>query len=361
MARKSTSPIDKAKGLISTLFTLKKIPFLVVIIVIVLVIFFIAPFTLLFSNNGMSSSRPISELGAAEIPQEYIPIYQAAEKKYNVPWNILAGVHRVETRFGTLKPMVSPVGALGHMQFMCRTWVGWSIPGTSLGACADSVDYTSTSLISNHGGYGVDANGDGKSDPFNPHDAIFTAAKYLAANGAASGKIEKALLAYNHSTEYVQDVVQFAQSYIMSPSMSPDGSFVVDVGDSGFAWPATCTKNVTSSMAMRVHPVTGKISQHKGADITAAGCNKTPVISALTGRVSFAGRNGTYGNLVKVEHGNGLETRYAHLAGITVRPGQVIKQGQVVGLLGTTGRSTGPHLHYEVRINGVAHDPLKFY
>ena len=288
-------------------------------------------------------------------------IYHAAEAKYNVPWNLLAAVHKEETKFGTMRPMVSPVGALGHMQFMCRTWAGWSNPGNSIGECSSSVDYTSVSTISTHGGYGVDANGDNVADPFEPEDAIFSAAKYLAAKGAATGKIEEALYDYNKDPEYVNRVLQFAESYVMSPELSPDGGLNVDIGESGFAWPATCTTNVTSSMAMRVHPVTGIFSQHKGADIAAAGCNKTPIIAALPGRIEFAGRAGTYGNAVYINHGGGMKTRYAHMFGIAVREGQMVQRGQPIGLLGSTGRSTNPHLHFEVRINGKAHDPLNFY
>jgi murein DD-endopeptidase MepM/ murein hydrolase activator NlpD len=84
----------------------------------------------------------------------------------------------------------------------------------------------------------------------------------------------------------------------------------------------------------------------------------SPVAAALPGRVSTAGWAGGYGYMVVVQHGNGFETRYAHLSSISVVAGQQIQRGQTVGLVGSTGRSTGPHLHYELRQNGRPLNPL---
>ncbi|HTJ01527.1 MAG TPA: M23 family metallopeptidase, partial [Methylovirgula sp.] len=75
---------------------------------------------------------------------------------------------------------------------------------------------------------------------------------------------------------------------------------------------------------------------------------------------SFAGSDGGYGNMVEVDHGNGLRTRYAHLSSISVRQGEKVEIGEVVGHIGETGRATGPHLHYETRINGEPVDPARF-
>lgn len=77
------------------------------------------------------------------------------------------------------------------------------------------------------------------------------------------------------------------------------------------------------------------------------------------GTVRFAGWKGGYGNLIEVEHANGIRTRYGHLSGIGVAPGQAVRQGQKIGEMGSTGRSTGVHLHYEVRVHGVAVNPLE--
>jgi cell wall-associated NlpC family hydrolase len=161
------------------------------------------------------TQAPISEIGENEIPQEYIPIYHAAGEKYNVPWNLLAAHHRVETRFSTIKNMISPVGATGHMQFMVCTWVGWNYPGCGgLGIAPIPPSYlTSIAVIAKYGGYGVDANNDGKADPNNLEDAVYAAAKYDAANGASTGDLAGAVYAYNHSAAYVQEVLMYASLY----------------------------------------------------------------------------------------------------------------------------------------------------
>ena len=149
------------------------------------------------------------------IPEQYIPIYIAAAERYNIPWTLLAAHHRIETRFSTMKTDVSPAGAEGPMQFMPCTFVGWSYPG-----CKDlgkgeipETDKTDPEVIKEHGGYGVDANGDGIADPFDMEDAIFSAANYLADSGAADGDIEKAIFHYNHSDQYVEDVLWYFNEF----------------------------------------------------------------------------------------------------------------------------------------------------
>jgi murein DD-endopeptidase MepM/ murein hydrolase activator NlpD len=97
---------------------------------------------------------------------------------------------------------------------------------------------------------------------------------------------------------------------------------------------------------------------HEGIDIAAS--SGTPIRAAAAGTVIHAGWLGGYGNLVVVDHGNGLATAYAHASAILVGVGQQVAQGDTVSLVGSTGHSTGPHLHFEVRVNGVAVDPLGY-
>ncbi|WP_017727583.1 lytic transglycosylase domain-containing protein [Halalkalibacterium ligniniphilum] len=151
--------------------------------------------------------------GQHNIPAAFIPIYQEAGETYNIPWKLLASVHRVETIFSKMDQLESPVGAVGHFQFMPRTWVGWTYPGTDVGGIDEDVDITDLALIAEHQGYGVDATGNGKADPFDLYDATFSAAKYLADHGAADGDLEKALFAYNKSEAYVLEVMSFYESY----------------------------------------------------------------------------------------------------------------------------------------------------
>lgn len=114
--------------------------------------------------------------------------------------------------------------------------------------------------------------------------------------------------------------------------------------------------SLTSGFGMRGDPFNGTARAHRGLDLAAP--YGSPVIATSPGVVARAGWMGGYGNCVIVDHGGGVETRYGHLAAITVAPGQQIGRGGVLGYVGSTGRSTGPHLHYEVRVNGAAVNPL---
>jgi murein DD-endopeptidase MepM/ murein hydrolase activator NlpD len=113
----------------------------------------------------------------------------------------------------------------------------------------------------------------------------------------------------------------------------------------------------TSKMGFRIDPFTKKLAYHAGIDI--ANRTGTPVTSAQFGRVVFVGYKGLYGKTVIIVHPQGYKTVYAHLEKITVKKGQAVKQGERIGLLGNTGRSTGPHLHFEVHQNGKLLDPTK--
>lgn len=115
---------------------------------------------------------------------------------------------------------------------------------------------------------------------------------------------------------------------------------------------------VTSDFSVRLDPYTGERVMHEGIDVaTAMG---TPVRAPADGTVVFSGVEGGYGHVLVLDHGYGLKTRYGHLSRIDVKVGDKVKRGQFVAAVGNTGRSTGPHLHYEVRVNGVADNPRKF-
>ena len=115
----------------------------------------------------------------------------------------------------------------------------------------------------------------------------------------------------------------------------------------------------TSGFGVRSDPFGAGAARHMGIDL--AGPVGTPIYATADGVVSSAGwHNGGYGNLIKIDHGRGIETRYAHLSSIAIRPGQRVKRGDLIGRMGSTGRSTGSHLHYEVRIDGRAVNPIPF-
>jgi murein DD-endopeptidase MepM/ murein hydrolase activator NlpD len=115
----------------------------------------------------------------------------------------------------------------------------------------------------------------------------------------------------------------------------------------------------TSKFGLRWDPIKrNRRVAHRGLDFAAP--RRTPIVATAPGRVVRAGRRGAYGNLVEIDHGNGFRTRYAHLHTIKTRVGKVVELNEVVGLMGTTGRSTGTHLHYEVLYKGRQVDPKRF-
>ncbi|MDP4551369.1 lytic transglycosylase domain-containing protein [Alkalihalobacillus macyae] len=169
-------------------------------------------FAVLLQKNPAAFPTPLKK---SHVPEEYIDLYREAAEEYEVQWELLAAVHRVETKFSTMETLESPKGAIGHYQFMPLTWIGWSYGGSRLGELDkdDLVDLTDLKLIDKYGGYGKDGNGDGKADPYNLTDAAYTAASYLSANGASEGRLKSALFAYNQSDEYVDEVLSFYNEY----------------------------------------------------------------------------------------------------------------------------------------------------
>lgn len=116
--------------------------------------------------------------------------------------------------------------------------------------------------------------------------------------------------------------------------------------------------NTQSLFGRRIDPFTGRLAFHAGLDLTGPAGAK--VMATNAGRITAAGYSGAYGNMVDIDHGNGLSTRYGHLSSVSVRPGQPVNKGQVIGIQGSTGRSTGAHVHYEVRYRDQPIDPANF-
>lgn len=117
-------------------------------------------------------------------------------------------------------------------------------------------------------------------------------------------------------------------------------------------------RSISSSFGNRRDPILGTRAHHSGMDFRAP--VGTRIHAAGPGTVTFAGWNGGYGRMVEIDHGDGLTTRYAHMKSVSVKAGQKVTTGDIVGRVGSSGRSTGPHLHYEVRKDGGALDPLRF-
>lgn len=129
--------------------------------------------------------------------------------------------------------------------------------------------------------------------------------------------------------------------------------------ESGFLWPLTHYNTLSSLFGGRIHPVTGKPNNHTGIDVPAP--RNTEILAAKSGVVTTSVKRGSYGNYVLISHSDGTSTLYAHMNKRAVNEGQTVKQGQVIGYVGTTGSSTGNHLHFEIRVNGVRKDPIDFF
>ncbi|MFA6220543.1 MAG: M23 family metallopeptidase [Erythrobacter sp.] len=155
---------------------------------------------------------------------------------------------------------------------------------------------------------------------------------------------------------YDRPVIRFGRAVDLAGAdiLPPVAGAAQLTGGRPAGWPLACAR-VTSGYGMRYHPILGETRFHAGVDLAApAG---TPVVATSGGRVALAGWSGNYGILVALNHAGSLETRYAHLSAVAVRPGQAVQAGQVIGYVGTTGRSTGPHLHYETRVAGHPTNP----
>ena len=113
-----------------------------------------------------------------------------------------------------------------------------------------------------------------------------------------------------------------------------------------------------SDFGKRIDPINGRLAMHEGVDLTSG--PGAQVLATAPGVVVFAGWNGTYGKMVEIDHGMGVRTRYAHLKSIVVEPGRKVAARTEVGIIGSTGRSTGTHVHYEVLVEDQHYDPVKF-
>ena len=143
-----------------------------------------------------------------------------------------------------------------------------------------------------------------------------------------------------------EDEPEMAASYSAGPSaMVPSGMPVVDT-------------RLSSDYGMRDHPVLRRRAAHKGVDL--ASPTGTPIFATADGIVSRADRFSSYGLYVSIEHGDDIQTRFAHMSRLAVSEGERVRKGDIIGYVGSTGRSTGPHLHYEIRIAGVAVDPRPY-
>lgn len=145
-----------------------------------------------------------------------------------------------------------------------------------------------------------------------------------------------------------------------NPGGSGGGGGGTATGTGSFGWPVPSCTYITSKFGPRYHPVTGAYqSTHTGLDIGAS--HGATIVASDGGTVTTAGVKGGYGNCVMIDHGNGYYTLYGHMSSIAVSVGQSVSKGDTVGYVGSTGVSTGPHCHFEIRVNGVCTDPAPWF
>lgn len=164
-----------------------------------------------------------------------------------------------------------------------------------------------------------------------------------------SDALEDALAEFEAMSNQIAQKIADAQQSGNSP---------VYTGNGEFGWPVPGYSSVSSPFGGRTHPITGKYSYHTGIDIPAP--SGSSVVAAEDGTVIFVGSLSVYGNAILINHGGGYSTFYAHLSGFSVSNGATVSRGQRIGSVGSTGWSTGPHLHFEIRINGTPQNPLNY-
>lgn len=172
-------------------------------------------------------------------------------------------------------------------------------------------------------------------------------------------KLEKEALAKEKAAEEAARKKAAASSSSSSSSSSRSSS-TVSKGSGQFMWPVPSSSHISSPYGYRIHPIYGTKKLHAGMDIAAP--SGSTIVAADSGTVILAsyGYNGGYGNYVIISHGNGYTTRYAHCSSLSVSVGQQVSKGQKIASVGSTGASTGPHCHFEIRINGSTVNPANY-
>lgn len=159
------------------------------------------------------------------------------------------------------------------------------------------------------------------------------------------GKIADLMAQIDFHTDHLSDLeAKLLQQSVLKDTLPNSSPVAAAYNSSSFGW--------------RLDPFNGHKAFHEGLDFTAAA--GTPIYAAAGGIVTVAEQTPDYGKIVKIDHGSGLETRYAHASLLLVKAGERVEKGQIVAQVGSTGRSTGPHLHYEIRLNGNPLDPRKY-
>lgn len=287
-----------------------------IVLLILLLVFTLLGVLVSSMDSSSMKGIPAPENQTLDIPAPLLPIYIQTENG-NASWARLAAIHKVTTDFGA-EP-AKRIDVIGDLGFPRLLWE----------ACK------------------VDGDEDGKIDPDNPVDAIFSLANYWLLTSLDS---DAALEAW---------------------FLDPDDASLTRTKEAEYAamlfrprnwlWPVIGYRSISSPYGIRIDPVTGEPDVfHDGIDIPAS--RGAPVVAIQNGKVVQVSRsNSGYGNLIGLQHDGVIQSFYAHLLDIGVRQGQQVLQGEVIGWVGSTGKSTGPHLHFGMSQNGQSVDPQNYW
>lgn len=285
-----------------------------IVLLVLLLIFVLLGVLVSSSDTSSMEGIPVPDDQTFDIPALLLPIYIQAENR-NVSWACLAAIHKVTTDFGSKRAKrTDAVGGLGFPRMLWET-------------------------------YKVDGDGDGRTEPDNPVDAIFSLANY-SRSSSLDAALEKWLVDPNDVALVRAKEAEYA-ALLMMPYT--------------WLWPVIGYTGISSPYGFRTDPVTGESGLfHDGIDIPAP--RGIPVIAIQNGTVVQVRKGSSgYGNFVRLQHDGGIQSLYAHLSGIGVKREQEVLRGEVIGWVGSTGKSTGPHLHLGVSRSGQSNDPLSFW
>lgn len=293
----------------------------------------------LLNLSGTPIPATPSATAQSDIPVHDLVLYQqAAATCPGEDWTVLAAIGKIETNHGRSNlPGVhsghNSAGAEGEMQFLPTTFAQYSQP--------------------------VPPGGANPPSPYDTEDAIFAAARLLCANGAGNPQtVARAVFAYNHDDSYVRNVLGQAQAYRapvpLGPPIEPGGlPTAPPSGTPAGGWVVPAHGQCSSGFGPR------GAEFHQGQDI-AAGIG-TPILAASSGTVIDSGPAQGFGLWVRIQHPGGVVTVYGHSNTNIVQKGQTVQAGQPIAEVGDRGESTGPHLHFQIEINGKPVDPVAFY
>lgn len=288
----------------------------IAIVLLTLLLVFTLLGVLISSSDSSMGGIPVSANQTWDIPAPLLPIYLHAENE-RVTWSQLAAIHKISTDFGAEKAKrFDTIGGLGFPRLLWED-------------------------------YQVDGDGDDNIDSDNPFDTIFSLSNYLRWASLVTDSVLEAWFIDPRDVALV-----YAQEAEYSANLFMPQNWL---------WPLIGYTIISSPYGFRTDPVTGEPGMfHDGIDIPAPG--GTPVFAIQSGIViQVTASNSGYGNLIRLQHDDGLQSVYAHLSDIGVRRKQQVLQGEVIGWVGSTGKSTGPHLHFSMSQNGQSVDPQYYW